>query len=176
MDKLFKVDFFDNILGTIGKREAHKKPILHRAFSVFLFDGNKLLLQQRAKGKYHSGGLWANTCCSHPHSEDTKKEAETRLKEECGIKNVKLKELFKFTYLTKFNDELYEHELDHVFVGEFSGKFKPNKEEVACMRWVDVDKLSKDMLAHPTKYATWFLICAPKVISYIKSNKKTPKF
>ncbi len=169
-DLLFKVNLQDEILGTIGKFEAHKNPILHRAFSVFLFDGKKLLLQQRAKGKYHSGGLWANTCCSHPHNKDTKKEATIRLKEECGIEIVKLKELLTFTYLTKFNDALFEYELDHVFVGEYSGKFKPNKEEVACMRWVDVDVLSKDMVKHPQKYATWFLICAPKVINYIKNK------
>ncbi|MCQ2564456.1 MAG: NUDIX domain-containing protein, partial [Clostridia bacterium] len=117
-----------------------------------------------------SGGLWANTCCSHPHNKDTKKEATARLKEECGIENVKLKELLTFTYLTKFNNALFEYELDHVFVGEYSGKFKPNKEEVECMRWVDVDALSKDMVKHPQKYATWFLICAPKVINYIKNK------
>ena len=170
MDDLILVDIFDRKLGTLDKASAHAKPILHRAFSVFLYNGNKMLVQKRAEGKYHSGGLIANTCCSHPRTDDILGDAATRLKFEVGIKvkAIDLKELFCFTYLTKFNVNLYEYEYDHVIVGKYDGEYKINKDEVSELKWVDIDKLALDMVKNPQKYASWFLICAPKVIEYIK--------
>ena len=173
MDELLLVDEFDNVIGHASKEDAHKTPMLHRAFSVFLYNGNKMLVQKRALGKYHSGGLIANTCCSHPRTNDILGDAATRLKFEVGIKvkAIDLKELFAFKYLTKFNDNLYEHEYDHVIVGKYDGGFEINKDEVSELKWVDIDRLSADLIKNPQKYASWFLICAPKVIEYIKKNK-----
>ena len=156
MNDLIKVDIFDNPIGYISKQKAHEKPVLHRAFSVFLYHDNKMLIQQRAFNKYHSGGLWANTCCSHPRTSNILDDASNRLKEELGItlQSNKLKEVFNFTYLTEFNANLYEYDI--------------NPEEVNDLKWVDIDILAKDLVLTPKKYASWFLICAPKVISYIK--------
>ncbi len=172
MKNLIAVDIFDNPIGKISKTEAHKKPILHRAFSVFLYNNDKILIQQRALDKYHSGGLWANTCCSHPRSNDIKKDASLRLKEEIGadLSAENLQEIFSFTYMTKFADNLYEYEFDHVLVGEYSGDFVINKEEVNDLIWVDIKTLSEELQHSPQKFASWFLICAPKVIAYL--NKK----
>lgn len=173
MDELILVDIFDNKIGTLDKASAHAKPILHRAFSVFLYNDNKMLVQKRAQDKYHSGGLIANTCCSHPRTDDILGDAVTRLKFEVGIKvkAIDLHELFSFTYLTKFNENLYEYEYDHVIVGKYDGEYKINEEEVSELKWVEIDKLALDLVKNPKKYASWFLICAPKVIEYIKNNK-----
>lgn len=170
MNDLIKVDIFDNPIGYISKQKAHEKPVLHRAFSVFLYHDNKMLIQQRAFNKYHSDGLWANTCCSHPRTSNILEDASNRLKEELGItlQSNKLKEVFNFTYLTEFNANLYEYEFDHVFVADYVGKYSINPEEVNDLKWVDIDILAKDLVLNPKKYASWFLICAPKVISYIK--------
>ncbi|MBQ8468886.1 MAG: isopentenyl-diphosphate Delta-isomerase [Clostridia bacterium] len=171
-NKLIAVDIFDNQIGTVSKEEAHKKPVLHRAFSVFLYHDNKILIQRRAFSKYHSGGLWANTCCSHPRTNDILADAKQRLSEEVGIVVEKnsLSELYSFTYLSKYAENLYEYEFDHVIVGEYDGSFALNKDEVEEMRWADINELATDIVKNPKKYATWFLICAPKVIEYI--NKK----
>lgn len=172
MDKLIKVNIFDEPQGTISKKKAHEKPVLHRAFSVFLYSNNKILIQQRAFGKYHSGGLWTNTCCSHPRTENILNDASKRLDQEISVKIPanKLKELFTFTYLTKFNDKLYEYEFDHVIVGEYSGSYTINPEEVNALEWIDIELLAKDIVNNPTKYSSWFLICAPKVIDYIRKQ------
>ena len=171
-DELIMVDIFDNPIGKISKQKAHENPILHRAFSVFLYDKNKMLIQQRALEKYHSGGLWANTCCSHPRSNDLLTDAKNRLFEEVGIKTNNLKELFSFSYLSKYADNLFEYEFDHVIVGKYSGDYKINKNEVADLKWIDIDELAKDMATNPQKYATWFLIACPKVIEFIRQQNK----
>ncbi len=170
-NELIKVDIFDNKIGTISKEEAHKKGVLHRAFSVFLFHDNKLLIQQRAFSKYHSGGKWANTCCSHPRTENLIEDAKERLVEEVGIKCDNLKEIYVFNYFSKYAEDLFEYEIDHVLVGEYDGNFVLNKEEVNDMKWVNFETLAKDMIENPQKYATWFLICAPRVLEYLKTKK-----
>ena len=174
MEKIIKVDIDDNQIGEIEKLEAHKTPILHRAFSVFLYDGNKILLQQRAFNKYHSGGLWANSCCSHPRAnQEFMQSVYNRLYFELGIQErVKLEEIFTFTYLSKYSDNLFEYELDHVLVGEYSSckNISFNKEEIEKLKWVDIDWLKKDLVLNSTNYATWFLICAPKVIEYLQNK------
>lgn len=172
MDDIILVDIFDNEIGHIDKITSHATPKLHRAFSIFLIDGNKMLLQKRALNKYHSGGLWANSCCSHPRKGKTLLEsAKDRLGVELGVyESIELEEIFNFTYLTKFNDNLFEYEFDHVLVGNFNGKCAINKDEISQVKWVDIDFLSKDLVANPTTYASWFLICAPKVISFMKGK------
>lgn len=154
---LILVDLDDRPVGWGEKTEAHQKGLLHRAFSVFLFDGDRLLIQRRAEGKYHSAGLWANTCCSHPRREQSLSEAaQTRLVEECGIRDVKLWEAGSFVYRAVFPNGLTEYEYDHVFVGTYSGAFEPNPEEISEMKFVPLTELKEDMTAHPERYAVWF--------------------
>ena len=175
MEDVILVDINDNQIGTMDKMQAHTKPNLHRAFSVFLFNGNKMLIQKRAFNKYHSGGLWANACCSHPRAnKEFLDSVYDRISFELGIKNkIDLKELFSFTYCSKYNENLYEYEYDHVLLGNiknYDNNF--NKDEIAEMKWVDIDWLSLDLVKNPTYYASWFLICAPRVIKYIKDGVK----
>ena len=174
MENIIKVDIDDNQIGEIEKLEAHKTPILHRAFSVFLYDGNKILLQQRAFNKYHSGGLWANSCCSHPRAnQEFMQSVYDRLNFELGIEEkFNLKEIFSFNYLSKYSENLFEYELDHVLVAEYSSnKNIPfNNDEIENVKWVDICWLKKDLVLNPTNYATWFLICAPKVIAYLQGK------
>jgi isopentenyl-diphosphate delta-isomerase len=168
--KVILVDLLDNPIGEMPKMKAHTEPRLHRAFSVFLYHGNKMLIQQRAVEKYHSGGLWANACCSHPRpGEDLGKSAKNRLLDEAGIVNDNLEHLFAFTYLAQLQEDLYEYEYDHVFLSEYRGTFSPNPKEIRQMRWVDIPELLSDMLKYPLRYAPWFLICAPRVIETISS-------
>lgn len=175
MEQIIKVDICDNEIGIIEKLKAHKNPILHRAFSVFLVDGDYMLIQKRAFCKYHSGGLWANACCSHPRPGKTFLESVyDRIDLELGIKDkLELKEVFNFTYLSKYADDLYEYEYDHVLVGEYSKdkELNFNTEEIAELKWVKIEDLKKDLVDNPKNYATWFIVCAPKVIKYLESNK-----
>ena len=170
-NSLTKVDIFDNELGEITKQEAHSSPVLHRAFSVFLVnDNNEILIQKRAKNKYHSGGLWANACCSHPApKEDVVLSAQKRLSEELGV-STELKELFSFVYLHKFDDNLFEYEYDHVLLGKYNGQVELNKEEASECLWISPEQLAKALRQTPQKFASWFLICAPKVLSMLKNE------
>lgn len=157
-NQVVAVDYNDSDIKVIDKMEAHLKPILHRAFSVFLYSGNKVLLQKRADNKYHSGGLIANTCCSHPQlNENIIENAKERLVEELDIHVENLSEIGTFIYYNKFNDNLYEYEYDHVLVGEFDGCYNLNLEEVSWLGWVDIDDVKKDIVMNPNKYAVWFI-------------------
>jgi isopentenyl-diphosphate delta-isomerase len=153
------VDEHDKELGLMEKIEAHEKGILHRAFSVFILNSKQqLLLQQRALHKYHSGGLWTNTCCSHPRQGESNLDAAyRRLEEEMGMK-APLKKLLDFVYKAEFDNNMIEHELDHVFVGY--SDFNPviNPEEVASYKWMNLGDLKKDMSDHPELYTAWFKI------------------
>jgi len=157
MEKVILVNKKDEQIGIEEKLKAHRQGKLHRCFSVLIFNSKgELLIQQRAKSKYHSPGLWANTCCSHPRpGEDLKTAVKRRLKEEMGIKASNLKEFFTFIYKAKIGN-LIEHELDHVFAGKFNGKPKPNKKEVQDFKWVNLQELKRDMKKYPRKYAFWF--------------------
>lgn len=171
MRKVLLVDFNDNIIGEETKENAHKNPLLHRAFSVFLYKDNKLLVQKRAKNKYHSGGLIANTCCSHQIAGmKTIECAKQRLIEELNINVDWLDEIFTFTYFTKFADDLYEYELDHVLIGEFDGEYEVNPDEVDDLYWIDFKTLKQDMLVNPKNYSSWFLIACPKVINFLEGR------
>jgi isopentenyl-diphosphate delta-isomerase len=176
-DRLILVDVLDRPWGVAGKEETHRRGLLHRAFSVFVTDkeGRRLLLQRRAFGKYHSGGLWANTCCSHPRpGENTKEAAGRRLIEEVGIQ-CRLEEFDAFVYRQVFPDGLSEYEFDHVFIGawdERTGSLRPDAAEIEGLAWVDIEALAKELQNHPERYAAWFLIAAPKVIAHLLARQK----
>jgi len=138
-DTLILVDISDNEIGKMTKKEVHKQGKLHRAFSIFIVNGNKMLIQKRNKNKYHSGGLWANACCSHPRYKEKLEEAtHRRMVEEIGI-DCELKEMFHFIYKIDYAKELYEYEYDHVFVGNYDGKITINPEEIEEAKWVTFD-------------------------------------
>lgn len=151
------VDRSDREAGTEEKIKVHEKCLLHRAFSVFVFGSDgKMLLQKRASGKYHSGGLWTNACCGHPRpGERTEDAAARRLVEEMGF-SCPLKEVFSFVYKTGFDNGLAEHEFDHVFFGRYDGKINPNPEEAEDFRYADVSELRKDIEKRPERYTFWF--------------------
>lgn len=163
-EEIVLVDEKDNQIGTGEKLETHQTGKLHRAFSVFVFNPKgELLLQKRAFSKYHSPGLWTNTCCSHPWPDkNIKDEAERRLKEEMGFE-CDLKETFSFTYKASLG-QLTEHEFDHVFIGEFSGVPIVNEEEVAEWKWIEQAELKKDVKERPEKYTYWFKTIIDKVL------------
>ena len=165
-EKVILVDKNDNELGTMEKQEAHVKGLLHRAFSVFIFnDKNELLLQRRAVKKYHSGGLWTNTCCSHPRqNEKTKDAAKRRLLEEMGMRST-LKKQFDFIYKAKLDNNLYEHEFDHVFFGFTNDLPIINPEEVEEYTYKTLEDIGNEMKAIPDKYTEWFKICFREVVN-----------
>ena len=165
LNDLILVDCYDRPIGTAGKAEAHAAPLLHRAFSVFLINDNgELLLQKRAAGKYHSGGLWANACCSHPRTgEQTVPSAEARMTEELGV-TCPLREIGSFVYLHRFADHLYEYEFDHVLLGHHNGPFTPDPGEIAALRWVGPAALEQELREIPERFAPWFLTAAPMVL------------
>ena len=186
-DQIILVDEQDKETGRVGKLEAHEKGLLHRAFSIFIFrkilvdepDGTRtfhiqLLIQQRAEGKYHSGGLWANSCCSHPRvGEELLEAAARRLPEETGytVSDLEggetgaagaLEEKGAFVYTAEFDNGLTEHEFDHVLIGWLRKDLldkepQPNPEEASRMEFVDVADVMQDVLKSPGKYAAWFL-------------------
>ena len=158
-EQVILVDENDNQIGLMPKMEAHEKAILHRAFSVFVFNTKgELMLQQRAAHKYHSPLLWTNTCCSHQRDEETNLDAgKRRLQEEMGIKT-NLKEVFSFVYKAAFDNGLTEHELDHVMVGSFEGVPDINLEEVENYKWMLLEDVKKDIEDKPHIYTAWFKI------------------
>lgn len=158
-EKVILVNEDDQPLGLMGKMEAHEKAVLHRAFSVFVFNKKgELLLQQRALDKYHSPGLWTNTCCSHQRDGESNIEAgRRRLHEEMGF-HCELQELFWFVYKAAFDNGLTEHELDHVMIGSFEDDPIINTEEVASFKWMPLEDVKKDMAEQPELYTEWFKI------------------
>ena len=166
-ENVILVDVLDNQLGLMPKMEAHEKAVLHRAFSVFIFnDKGELVLQQRAAHKYHSPLLWTNTCCSHQRDGESNIEAgKRRLIEEMGFKT-NLKEIFSFVYKAPFDNGLTEHELDHVMIGNFNGVPKINPDEVASFKWMTLEAVKKDIELQPNIYTAWFKIIFKE--SYLK--------
>ena len=154
------------------KMEAHQKGVLHRAFSVFVFnDRNEMLLQKRATSKYHSGGLWSNTCCSHPRLGESEVSAgERRLQEELGF-TVKLANVFSFIYKAELDNHLIEHELDHVLVGEYSAAPRMNPEEVEDWKYVSMEWLEADLANAPENYTIWFKTIFPRVKSLLITSE-----
>ncbi|MBS1928947.1 MAG: isopentenyl-diphosphate Delta-isomerase [Chitinophagaceae bacterium] len=169
---LILVNEADEPVGTMEKMEVHQKALLHRAFSIFIFNSkNELLLQQRALDKYHSAGLWSNTCCSHPSpGEDTAHAAAKRLKEEMGIETP-LQHAFHFIYRAEFENQLTEHELDHVFVGKFDGEPEPNPNEVSDISYQTVEQLLSDMKENPQNFTVWFKLILPRLANEHKASE-----
>ena len=159
MEQVILVDENDREIGVAEKLEAHRGGgQLHRAFSIFLFDpGGAMLLQLRARGKYHFGGLWTNACCGHPRpGEGLQEAARRRLGEELGIQ-VELREVFSLRYTARdLGSGLTECELDHVLVGSFDGEARPDPAEVDEVRWIACGDLERDVDAHPERYTPWF--------------------
>ena len=165
-DELILVDGLDRPVGTASKRRAHAEGLLHRAFSVVLVragkEGLELLLSQRAAGKYHSAGLWANSCCSHPRAgENLEDAAYRRVREELGCEAVGLQEVGAFAYRAEFESGLCEHEYDHVFIGEMRGTPAPDPGEVAAVRWVSAEELAAELASSPEHFSAW----APMALS-----------
>ena len=163
-EEVILVDLHDNEIGSMEKMMAHQKGLLHRAFSVFVFNKkNELLLQKRASSKYHSGGLWTNTCCSHPRpGENNKDAAKRRLLEEMGLE-VELQYKTAFTYRTEFDNGLIEHEFDHVFTGISESAPKINLSEVEDYKWETLADLKENTKRFPEKYTSWFKIAVEKL-------------
>ncbi|MFA8449345.1 MAG: isopentenyl-diphosphate Delta-isomerase [Bacteroidales bacterium] len=171
MDKEFVVlvDEKDNDVGVMEKMEAHRKGVLHRAFSIFIFDDNhQMMIHKRALSKYHSPGLWTNACCSHPRKGESLAQAtHRRLGEEMGFDCV-LKEDFAFKYKADVGQGLIEHEYDHVFIGYFDGKPNINPDEVDSYAWVKIPELIKDIHDFPKKYTPWFKIAFAELVKRMK--------
>ena len=162
----------DEQIGLMPKLEAHEKALLHRAFSVFIFnDKNELMLQQRALNKYHSPGLWTNTCCSHQREGERNIEAgKRRLNEEMGFVT-DLEETISFIYKAPFENGLTEHEFDHVMVGYYNDEPKINVDEVANWKWMLLEDVKTDIGAHPELYTEWFKIIFNKFYQHINIVK-----
>lgn len=164
-DLVILVDEKDKQIGIEEKLRAHQKGLLHRAFSIFIFNSQgQMLIHKRAASKYHSGGLWTNACCSHPRpGESLEHAAHRRLHEELGI-DCPLAWQISFVYKVKFDkDNLFEHELDHVFFGYTDAMPNPNPEEVDDIAWVVVSDLLNDVKKNPSKYTYWFIVALEKV-------------
>lgn len=164
MERVILVDRKDKQIGTEEKMKAHLEAKLHRAFSIYIFNSKgELLIQQRALGKYHCPGIWANTCCSHPRPGENMEEAtHRRLIEEMGF-DAELKETMKFIYTIKFDNGLTENEFLHVLTGKADVLPKINPEEVNGWKWIHIPELKKDIKENPEKYAYWFKMTIEKM-------------
>ena len=171
-EKVILVNEKDEPIGLMGKMEAHEKGLLHRAFSVFVFNSKQeVLLQQRAACKYHSPNLWTNTCCSHPRAGETNQQAgERRLQEEMGLQ-VPLREVFSFIYKAPFDNGLTEHEYDHVLIGYSEAQPQINPEEVASWKWLSLEAIKEDILQAPEQYTAWFKIIFEKFYHHLLSKQ-----
>lgn len=166
------VSVLDEPKEIVEKLEAHQKGILHRAFSVFLTDENgNMLIQKRAAGKYHSGGLWSNACCSHPTTDDILAEANERLYQELGVQTA-LSEIDSFIYRCVFPDGLIEYEYDHILLGKISRdeEIVLNPEEAEEIRFIGLEELKQLLLRQPEIFSAWFITAAPKVISHLEKH------
>lgn len=169
MENVILVNERDEETGIMEKMEAHEKALLHRAFSVFIFNNDgEMLLQQRASRKYHSPNLWTNACCSHPKPQEaTGTAAKRRLKEELGFET-DLEKIFDFTYKADFENGLTEYEFDHVFTGIYEGEIKPNPAEVLDFCYKSMEDIQHSLESHPHKYTVWFAIAFPRILDWWK--------
>lgn len=170
IENVILVNKFDEELGLMEKMEAHEKGLLHRAFSVFVLnDDGHLMLQQRAIDKYHSGGLWTNTCCSHPRKGESNEEAaKRRLMEEMGFE-CPVEKTLEFIYKAELDKGMTEHEYDHLFIGKYNGEPVLNPKEAMAWKWVDINVLANDIDKNPEKYTAWFRIIYQRFLEAVKS-------
>ncbi len=174
MEQLILVDEKDNEIGYMDKLSVHREGLLHRAFSVFIFNSkDELLLQQRADTKYHSAGLWTNSCCSHPvFGEEIYETINRRMKEEMGLCcSVDFK--FSFIYQTNFDNGLTEHELDYVYFGRCDDVPRANLNEVKDWKYMNLEKLKEDIWYHPQNYTSWLQICLNEIMKYIEIKSQS---
>ncbi|MBI4292289.1 MAG: isopentenyl-diphosphate Delta-isomerase [Betaproteobacteria bacterium] len=171
-DEVILVDENDNQIGISEKIKAHLGGKLHRAFSIFIFNASgQMLLQKRAKGKYHSGGLWSNACCSHPNpGENTEAAAHRRLNEELGF-DCPLVEVYQFVYQAKLDGGLSEHEYDHVLIGSYDAEPRVNPSEVDDWKWIDPASLREDMQRNPANYTYWLRVSLDDVLAKLRNGK-----
>lgn len=171
MVEVILVDNNDVQTGTMEKLEAHRLGMLHRAFSIFIFNSNgEFLLQRRAEGKYHNGGLWTNSCCSHPlPGETVLNAASRRLLEEMGFSTT-LNPVFNFIYKATFDNGLTEHEFDHVITGIYDGDIKVDKTEVSDYCYKKLNDIDESLQTHPQKYTEWFKIAFPQIKVFHANN------
>ncbi|MGB0525666.1 MAG: isopentenyl-diphosphate Delta-isomerase [Flammeovirgaceae bacterium] len=169
-NQVILVDEQDNAIGTMEKMQAHREGKLHRAFSVFVFnEHNELLIHQRAEHKYHSGGLWTNTCCSHPMPHETVEEAaHRRLVEEMGF-DCDLFEVFAFSYYAELDKGLTEHEYDHVFFGRYKGKPNINPAEVSDYKYRSISAIKTDIAENPNHYTEWFKLIFQQIDPHLNA-------
>ena len=169
-EQVILVDSSDREKGTMGKEQAHREGRLHRAFSVFLFnEAGELLLQRRAAGKYHSAGLWTNSCCSHPRPGETAMEAAVRrTKEEMGI-TASVEKLFDFVYFTPLENGYFEYEFDHVFFGKTNEQPRPDPAEVMDTKWMSAEAIAADLDANPSAYTFWFQLIFKDIVARMKA-------
>jgi isopentenyl-diphosphate delta-isomerase len=170
-EQVILVDSDDHPLGAMEKLQAHRQGALHRAFSIFLFDREgRLLLQKRAPGKYHSPGLWTNTCCGHPRpGEEVVAAATRRLQEELGI-GCPLEVQFNFKYRADLDHGMIEHEIDHVLFGRFDGAVLPAPEEIEAVRWITLPGLVREIGDSPKAFTEWLKTCLPEVLRRRESS------
>jgi isopentenyl-diphosphate Delta-isomerase len=161
----------DEQIGTMPKMKAHREGLLHRAFSVFIFNRKgEMLLQQRAAHKYHSGGLWTNACCSHPSpGEETLQAATRRLQEEMGF-STPMQKAFDFVYKSSYENGLTEFEFDHVFIGQYNETILPDKEEVSDYCFKPMEEIQSSLMSHPGKYTSWFGIAFPMLKKWLDNR------
>jgi isopentenyl-diphosphate Delta-isomerase len=171
MDQVILVTPEDEAIGTMEKMEAHRKGLLHRAFSVFLFDADgRMLLQQRAAGKYHGAHLWTNACCSHPlPGEEVADAVKRRLMQELGLK-ADVQPVFSFVYRADVENDLIEHEYDHVFAGEYGGDFQLNPMEVEAIRYEEISDIRNEVQEDPSRFTTWFRLAFPRIEAWWKEK------
>ena len=171
MDQVILVNEQDEQIGVMEKIEAHEKALLHRAFSVFIFnDKGELMLQQRAADKYHSPLLWTNTCCSHQKEGESNIDAgKRRLQEEMGF-STELKEVCSFIYKAPFDNGLTEHEFDHVLTGYYNDEPNLNPEEANAYKWVKLEDVKADIEKNPKEYTAWFIIIFEKFYDFISQQ------
>lgn len=171
MSEVVLVNELDEPIGTMEKMAAHRNAVLHRAFSIFIFNSRgEMLIQQRAFNKYHSGGLWTNACCSHPlPGEDILQAANRRLQEEMGFRT-DIRKIFDFTYKTAFDNGLIEYEFDHVFAGCYEDVIKPDKEEVNDYCFKTLEEIRSLLKSNADKFTSWFHIAFPLVDSWAEKK------
>jgi len=167
-------DEHDNATGTMEKMEAHRKALLHRAVSVFVVNSaNEWLLQKRAHHKYHSGGLWTNSCCTHPYpGESSEMSAHRRLQEEMGMQCESLDELFGFIYKEALDNELTEHEYDRIFTGKTDMQPQINPDEVSEWKYIAYPELRNDVQKNPDNYTVWFRLIYERVYEMMCNRQK----
>jgi isopentenyl-diphosphate delta-isomerase len=173
MDELILVDEKDNDLGYAEKESCHLIPTrLHRAFSIFILNSTgMMLIHKRSSGKKTWPDFWSNSCCSHPRKGEDLSEAVTkRLEEELGF-TCPLRHLFRFSYKNDYDNRYGEYEIDHVFIGQYDGEIRPNPDEIADFKFINLDELTQDVEAYPEKYTPWFKQALPKVVKYIAGHK-----